>query len=55
MGYKWALPKSGSTRVWHIVWPKKVRRKRVMKKKMKKLWHKRMYKLWQKKSWKKLI
>ena len=52
--YKRAPLKSGSTRVWHVAWYKKVQRKKVMKKKMKKLWQKKRCKLWQKKSWRRL-
>ena len=37
VGYKWAPPKSGSTRVWCVAWPKRARRKKVTKRKMKKL------------------
>lgn len=33
--YKWALSKSGSTRVGCVAWPKAVQKKRVMKRKMK--------------------
>ena len=48
--YKRAPLKTGSIRVWHILWHKKVQGKRVMEKKMKKSWQKRRCKLWQKKS-----
>ena len=49
---KRALPKNGSTRVWHVESLKKIREKK--KKMMGKLWQKKMHKLWQKKNWNKL-
>ena len=36
--YKRAPPKSGSMRVWHVAWHKKVQRKKVIKRRMKKSW-----------------
>ena len=34
--YKRAPPKSGSIRVWHVAWHKKVQGKKVIKRRMKK-------------------